>query len=231
MPIKIERLNTPKKNNNNDDGDEIVGQITHGHGVVPDYTGFEGIAVRSEDPDVVKAIKAEYPEGRLESHPDDKKPYYVVFPEGFELPLVAHHLKTGLVLRNASFKPARKCDGVTQEDGSDCACAKLYELGSDEWREGYREGLACKPEGMIVATIPGVPGKFMYSKASESTVRPIEELEAAADGMPRPVAVKIGLKPVTSKKTGYSWTVPEFTAPAPAEADAVKVTEEEVEPF
>ena len=76
------------------------------------------------------------------------------------------------------------------------------------------DGLACGFEGMLIGKIAGVDlgGTVIYSKRSESTVRPIGDLEAAAEGMGS-FTTRVELKTVESKKTGHSWSVAKFGKP------------------
>ena len=213
MAIRILNVKDDGNGGGQDDRDEIVAEITHGYGQVPNYTALDGVAVRSDDPDVIDAIVAAFPEAESAEF-DGKKPWYALFPEGFALPLEVDFVRTELALRNRNFEKVRACDGDTQSDGSACICAKQWELGSPEWRKAMNDGLACGFEGMLIGKIAGVDlgGNVIYSKRSESTVRPIGDLEAAAEGMGR-FATRVELKKVESKKTGHSWSVGKFSKP------------------
>ena len=203
-----------------DDRDEIVAEITHGYGQVPNYTALDGVAVRSDDPEVIEAIVAAFDEAESAEF-DGKKPFYALFPEGFALPLVVDFVRTELALRNRNFEKVRSCDGQSQSDGAACVCAAQWELGTPEWRKAMNDGLACGFEGMLIGKIDGVDlgGAVIYSKRSESTVRPIGDLEAAAEGMER-FSTRVELKTVESKKTGHSWSVGKFSKPVEVDSAA-----------
>lgn len=219
MAIKI--LNTNNNNNSgggaSEDGD-IIGDLTTGHGMVPNYEDLGTYAIRSDDPEVTKAIAEAYPGVELEEF-DGKRPFYAIFPEGQDLDIIVDFLRTEMVLRSRQMKKLRQCDGISMSDGGDCACAQNYEHGSQEFREAAKDGLACKPEGLIFFTLPGVDlkGKFVFSKSSESTVRPFAELEELVDELElKTFSVSVGIRNITSKKTGYSWNVPTFGTPEEA---------------
>ncbi len=73
----------------------------------------------------------------------------------------------------------------------------------------------------LIGKIDGVDlgGAVIYSKRSESTVRPIGDLEAAAEGMER-FSTRVELKTIESKKTGHSWSVGKFSKPVEVDSAA-----------
>jgi hypothetical protein len=219
MAIKILNVKDDGKGGGQDDRKDHVAEITHGYGQVPNYTALDGVAVRSDDPDVIDAIVEAFPEAEAAEF-DGKRPFYALFPEGFALPLEVDFVRTELALRNRNFDKVRSCDGETQSEGEACICAKQWEFGTPEWRKAINDGLACGFEGFLYASIAGVDldGPVLYSKSSESTVRPIGDLEAAADGMGR-FSTRVELKTVESKKTGHRWSVGKFSKPVEITGD------------
>ena len=216
MAIKI--LNQKNYNGGaKNESDDIIGQLTTGYGQVPNYVDLNTYAIRSDDPDVAEAV-AEALGATLEEY-EGKRAFYATLPEGQDLSILVDYIKTEMSLRSRQGKKLRQCDGQTMTDDTDCACAQNYDHGTQEFREAAKDGLACKPEGLIFFTIPGVdiPGKFVFSKSSESTVRPFVELEElAAELGAKQFTTSVGIRNITSKKSGYSWNVPTFTAPKEA---------------
>ena len=64
-----------------DDRDEIVAEITHGYGQVPNYTALDGVAVRSDDPEVIEAIVAAFDVAESAEF-DGKSPSTLFFQKG-----------------------------------------------------------------------------------------------------------------------------------------------------
>jgi len=195
--------------------DDIIGQLTTGHGMVPDYTDLGTYAIRTDDPEVADAVAAAFPDSHQDEF-DGNRPFYVIMPDGAPLGIEVDFIKTEMALRSRQGKKLRQCDGEVMTDEADCACAQNYEHGTAEFREAAKDGLACKPEGLIFFTIPGVdiPGKFIFSKSSESTVRPFVELEELASDLEASTfSTNVSIRNIESKKTGYSWNVPVFSAP------------------
>ena len=223
MAIKI--LNTGNSggsSSSSSNSDDIIGELTTGYGQVPDYEDLGTFAIRSDDPEVAEAVAAFFGGQEIEYEESPKRPYYAVLPEEFSVPITVELIRTSMLLRSRKGKTLRKCDGETMvslEDGKPagpCQGAMAYEHGSAEFREAAKDGLACKPDGLIFFTIPGLalPGKFIFSKSSWTTVPAFVDLEEEADaiGVTR-FSTEVGLKYITSKKTGYSWNIPTFTDP------------------
>lgn len=215
MAIKI--LNQKSDGGASGESDDIIGQLTTGYGTVPDYVDLNTYAIRSDDPDVAQAV-VDALGGTLDEY-DGKRSFYAVLPVGQPFPMVVDYLKTEMVLRSRQGKKLRQCDGQIMADDTECACAQNYEHGTQAFREAAKDGISCKPEGLIFFTIPGVdmPGKFIFSKSSESAVRPFVALEETVyeDELKR-FTTNVSIKNITSKKTGYSWNVPVFSAPKEA---------------
>lgn len=215
MGIKILNQGNSGSGGGGNESDDIIGDLTSGHGQVPDYVDLGTVAIRTDDPDVAQAVADAIDGVELEEF-DGKRSFYAILPEGTPLEIEVDYLKTEMVLRSRQMKKLRQCDGIEMADGDPCACAANYDHGSAEFREAAKDGLACKPEGLIFFTIPGVdiPGKFVFSKSSESTVRPFTELEELVEELElKTFMTEVSLKNITSKKTGYSWNVPVFSDP------------------
>lgn len=200
---------------------DILGDIVNGYGVVPDYVDLGVPCLRTDDAGLADRL-ADHLGAAREDHGvgDAKRPHYVVCESG-ELPLTVEYVSTSLQLRSrATGQVIRTCDGVRMKDDEGeekaCACAAAgIEVGSADWRSAAKDGLACKPTGLVFASVPGfdVEGRFVFSKSSESTVRPFVDLEAG-HGQDLPVSVVLTIETITSKR-GFSWSVPRFSVESP----------------
>ena len=206
-------------NANQGASDDIVGELVSGCGRVPDYVDFGTGAIRTDDKELAEQIVAKFG-GSLEEH-EGRRNHYAVLPEGFWLEIVGTYMRTAMLLRSRNDGTVlRQCDGETMKDGKECVCIRDYAPGSDEWRQAAKENLACKPDGLLFFNLADVDGKFVFSKGSESTVRAFIDLEGALPEKFQSFETSVHIKPITSKKTGYSWSVPEFSAPTNVVVDS-----------
>lgn len=206
-----------------DSGSDIVGDIVNGHGQVPDYVDLGLPCLRFESAGLADRV-ADHLDAAREDHGvgEAKRPHYVVV-ESNRLPLVVEYVSTSLQLRSrATGAVIRKCDGERMTDAEgverECACAAAgIDVGSSDWRAAAKDGLACKPTGLLFAALEGIDlgGKLVMSKSSESTVRPMVELEMKLSES-LPARVDLSIETITSKR-GFSWSVPVFSVESPVE--------------
>ena len=204
-----------------DENSDIVGELKNGRQVDGKPESLDYWIIRTDDPEVGDSLAAHFGV-ELEETDYERKPYQVSLEEGVEIPLVINRLRTAMILKSQkTWKTIRQCDGETMTDGKDCLCAATFGANSPEFWEASGDGLACKPDGFIAANIVGLEelGTFILSKNSRSTVSRFDDLEEAAvdEGLEVPYTTSVSIERITSKKSGFSWTVPTFSHPEEAE--------------
>jgi len=212
MAIKILTGENGPQASSDGESDDIIGELVNGYGTVPAWTDLNAIAIRSDDPEVPKAIAKVVKDVTVEEY-DGKRPYYAILDEEATLSIAVDYISTEMVLRSRAYKKVRQCDGETMTDGEPCACAMNYEPGSREFRSASKDGLACTPEGLVFFRIPGleISGKFVFSKSNWTAVPNFMKLEEQSEGMKRPFETSVGLKLINGQD--HSWNIPTFTAP------------------
>ena len=215
MAIRVLSVKAAPVDKNEDD---IVASIVSGTGVVPAYVDDGVPSLRFGDLDIAEKWAAAIAGSTIEDFEGSKRPHYLRLPAGYVLRLNVQHLSSKMSLRApVTFEEIRSCDGVDMagDSGESCVCAKLADHGTPAMRDLQATGQACKPTGFIVATVVGLEhlGKVSFSKGSESTVRPIVELE---ESTPTPFTVTLAFDQVTSKK-GHTWSIPAFSNVEPGE--------------
>jgi len=219
MAIKILNTNAPR--NEDEEDDPIVGELKNGRQVDGKPESLDYWVIRTDDPEVADALSDLFGV-EVEETDYDRKPFQVSLGEGTDISFRVDYLRTAMILKSQkTWKTIRHCDGETMKDGEACLCAATYGSNSTEFWEASGDGLACKPDGIILGRIVGAEdlGKFILSKNSRSTVSRFDDLEETAVSLDVkvPYVTDIGIERIESKKTGFSWTVPTFSDPEVAE--------------
>jgi len=127
-------------------------------------------------------------------------------------------VRTGMVLwgRNAMI---RSCDGVTQKDGSACACPQKV----TDRKEASRAGTGCDPSIQIYFRLAAAPelGKMRFMSGSWSMAGEIGVAEAALEALGGPAIATLELVPVSfttkaGKEVNYTKPVLTIKGAAPA---------------
>jgi hypothetical protein len=213
MAIKI--LNTGAPRSGDAEDDPVVGEFKNGRQVNGKPESLDFWIIRTDDPEVADSLAEFYGVEVVETD-YERKPFQVELDKGTDITLQVDYLRTAMILKSQStWKEIRKCDGETMTDGDACKCAVAYGANSKDFWEASKDGLACKPDGLIFGRIVGLEtlGKFILSKNSRSTVSQFDKLEEAAEdaGLSTPYVTEVSIDTIEGK--AHTWTVPAFSPP------------------
>jgi hypothetical protein len=156
---------------------DVVGRFRSGTSLNGRPVSLSTWRVTTGDPEVsdtVAEMLGGQP-GEWDAHGEDR---IEVITEADEvlIRLKANGIKSGMALWGRTGKPIRKCDGVTQADGSPCACpSKLADR-----KEAAKAGTGCEPNIVLHFRLADAPdlGMFKFTSSSWTLVDEVNKAEA-----------------------------------------------------
>ncbi len=201
--------------------DDLVGRFRSGALVQGRPMALTEWRFTTGDPDVAKAV-ADLLGGEPAEWDTPTEEVLEVYTSATEVDVILDGpsaVKSGMVLwgRNAMI---RSCDGVTQKDGSACACPQKI----TERKEASKAGTGCDPSIQVYFRLADLPdlGKLRFMSGSWSMAAEIGEAEEKLAKIDGPALGKLTLVPVNyTTKAGreVSYTKPVLTVTGPAPSD------------
>ena len=211
--------------------DDFVGRVRTGTQLNGRPMALGSFRFTTGDPEVAVAISEEFG-GTPNDWDTTGEDGIEVVTEAKIIDIQMNSLKSEYLLwgRNGLI---RSCDGITQNDGSDCYCKATY--GSQkEWNAANKQGIACGPSVSATFKLSSLPDIGLWSFNSQSKTlangdpswkkdittadevfsQPITEVEAAltAAGIGAPATLRlVGVSYTTKAGQAVSFTKPVLT--------------------
>lgn len=202
---------------------DVVGRFRSGHQVNNRPMALEAWRVTTGDPEVATALtdlfKVKDSAQPWETQGEDSLELFTDLASVNIIVEGANAVRTGMVLwgRNALI---RSCDGVTQKDGTPCACPQRVM----DRKEAAKLGTGCEPSIVIFFRLADAPdlGKFKFVTGSWSMAGEIGQAEDALAKLDGPAfgTLKLELVEYTTKagrNVRYTKPVLSIGKAAPAE--------------
>ncbi len=201
------------------DNDELVGRFRSGAQVQGRPMALSEWRVTTGDPEVADAIAERFggTPAQWETTTEENLEIYTTVPHVEIIVDSPSAVVTKMVLWGRKGM-IRKCDGVTQEDGSACVCPQTVK----ERKEADDAGTGCAPSIMIFFRLAEDPdlGKFRFMSGSWSMAKEIGDAEEALVAIEGPALCRLKLVPVeyeTKAGVKRNFTKPVLEVVGPAE--------------
>lgn len=211
--------------------DDFVGRVRTGTQLNGRPMALGTFRSTTGDPEIAAAIAAEFG-GSPNDWDTTGEDSIEVITEATLIDIQMNSLKSEYLLwgRNGLI---RSCDGVTQNDGSDCYCKATYDNQRD-WNAANKQGIACGPSVSATFKLGALPDLGIWSFNSQSKTLanddpswkknateegeiyspPISEIEEAfvAAGAGAPATLQlVGVSYTTKTGQAVSFTKPVLT--------------------
>ena len=210
--------------------DDLVGRFRSGAQIQDRPVALTEWRFTTGDPDVAATV-ADLLGGAPASWETKTEENLEVYTEAPSISIIldgANAVKSGMVLwgRNALI---RSCDGVTQKDGTACACPQKVADRKDAAKAGH----GCQPSLQVYFRLADAPdlGKMRFMSGSWSMAAEIGEAEEALEKIGGPAfatltLVKVEYTTKAGREVSFTKPVLKVTGPAPVASDPVYGDEE-----